>query len=96
MKLTIDQLERCVALVLQRARANGVVEIDTGERDLYWTALGGAWMDFQSEPSLAVGSLDHDLEQLAAVLDEPSRLSDNEFDRVAAAIRFLGLLVSDE
>lgn len=96
MKLTIDQLERCVALVLQRARAQGITEIDTGDRDLYWTALGEEWMNFQSEPELAVGSLDHDLEQLAAVLDEPSRLSGNEFDRVAAAIRFVGLLASGE
>lgn len=96
MKLTIDQLERCVALVLRRAREQGVVEIDTGDRDLYWTALGSAWMDFQSAPDLAVGSLDDDLEQLAAVLDEPSRLSGNEFDRVAAAIRFVGLVVGGE
>lgn len=90
--MTIDELEKCISLLLSLARARGVKEIGTGARDYYWNVLGPEWVEMTKEPKLAVGSLDDDVSELSKLLQEPGRASAVDFDRAAALLR----LISDD
>jgi hypothetical protein len=92
MQLSLDELRECFDLMLARLRASGVDKVDTGNQDLYWSVLPDDWLKFDEQPTPAVGSLDDDLTGLAALLDEPSRLSVCDFDRLASVLKFLVVL----
>lgn len=92
MRLSLNELRKCFDLMLARLQASGVDKVDTDSYDLYWSILADDWLKFDEQPTPVVGSLDDDLTELAALLDEPSRLSICDFDRLAAVLRFFAVL----
>src|SRR5687768_15683262 len=87
--VTIDELERCISILLALARSRGVEKLDTGSLDLYWTVPSPEWIEMQQQPDLGVGSLGDDLTQLEKLLVDPQRASSVDLDRAAAMLRLI-------
>ena len=86
--MTLDELERCVHLMLAYARARGIDKIAFDD-DLYWTVTSPEWLKPYSEPTPAVGSLDDDREELNRLLSDPSRASSVDLERLSHVLRYL-------
>jgi hypothetical protein len=91
--MTVDDLERCIGILLTHARARGVDELTT-THDYYWDAYGPERFVMLSKPQLLVGSIDDDLAELEALLRDPWRATSVDLDRAAAALRLIGDLLS--
>ena len=89
MKLTLAQIEACFALLVDMLRRRGIEELETGQRDFYWSVLSGDWLDFNKEPKVAVGSLDDDFAELRRLLSEDSWPSSVDLDRLSSVLRLL-------
>ncbi|RKH06287.1 hypothetical protein D7V97_22725 [Corallococcus sp. CA053C] len=85
--MTLEQLERTLALLFEHARSRGVVQVDLETRDYYWNVPSPEWVDTTGQPELVVGSLHDDAAELEKMLDAPERASAVDLDRVAAMLR---------
>ncbi len=89
MKLTVNEIEALLRVLIEMVRKRGIVSVETGQRDLYWSVLPGDWTDFQKEPKPAVGSLDDDLKELRRLLSGDSCASPIDLERIAAVLRLM-------
>ena len=91
--MTIDELGRCIRVLLQLAEQRGVRTLDL-EGDLYWTMSSPEWRHVYAEPAPkpAVGSLIDDEAELRKVLLQPDRASAVDLERAAHLL----LLLSDQ
>jgi hypothetical protein len=91
--MTLDELERCLGLLLQYARDWGVTAVESGDRDLYWTVTSADWLKVYEEPRPAVGSLADDEAALMALLRDPSRANSVDLERAAHMLTLLSELL---
>lgn len=87
--MTIVELERCVALLLEMARRRGIDEVVPPNVDGYWTVTSPAWTQVYQTPQPAVGSFSDDEQELQKVLRDPSRGSAVDLERAAHLLRLL-------
>jgi len=87
--MTLDELEKCLSIVLKRARDMGITEIGPHESDGYWTVTSPDWRDVYSDPEPAVGSLSDDESMLSKLIDDPRRASSVDADRISHLLRAL-------
>jgi hypothetical protein len=85
--VTVDELEKCVGLLIDLARSRGVREVDVGEADLYWSVPSPDWVDMAKHPNVVVGDFGDDVAELQKMLQDPGRACSVDFDRVAALLR---------
>ena len=88
-RISLDELEQCLAILIRKAKAEGQEEIETGESDFYWNIETDEWTNFKQEPKTTVGSLDDDIVELKRLIKEPSRASIVDWERLAAVFRLL-------
>ena len=87
--MKIADLERCVAILARLARERGWDEVSPSDSDAYWTVTAPAWTKIYEEPDPAVGSFADDEAQLLRMLDDPTRASAVDLERVAHLLRLL-------
>ena len=87
--MKLDDLERCVIILMNLAKMRGINEVKSSENDAYWTISSPAWTQIYEEPNPSVGSLSDDEEELIKVLGDPTRASAVDLDRVAHLLRRL-------
>lgn len=87
--MTLDELEKCLTIVLNHARERGVIEIGPQGSDGYWTVTSPKWRDVYSDPEPAVGSLADDEATLYKLIEDPCRASSVDFERLAHLLRAL-------
>lgn len=95
MRMSLDEIEACVSMLMQHARSRGVTHVDSASHDFYWTTLSDEWVDLGKVPRVATGSLHDDILELRKLLSEPSRASVVDMDRVASVMRLLSQVLQD-
>ena len=89
MKITVQEIETCFALLMKKVKDHGVTSIETGQYDLYWSVPTDEWLDFQEEPNLVVESLDEDIRNLRRLIFKDSEVSLTDLDRMASILRLI-------
>lgn len=87
--MTMDEIQRCLSLLLEHASRQGLTGIDAGNVDFYWTMTSEDWLVADIEPKPAVGSLHDDIAELKRLLTDPDRASSVDLDRLASILRLL-------
>ena len=89
--MTLEDLGKCIEILIQLARSRGLSEITISDPGSYWTVTAPEWTEMYKDPALAVGSFSDDEQALHRLLLDPTRASSVDFDRAAHLLR----LVSD-
>lgn len=93
--LTNGELLACVKLVLDRAASRGFSSIDDSRYEQYWTVTTPDWVSLDASPEPVVGSLKDDLGELRQLLEDPSRVSIVDIQRLASALLLLSQTIED-
>lgn len=94
MKLTLDEIQECFHALVAMLNSQHLVEIETGNHDLYWLVLGGDWLSFSGEPTPAVGSLDDDFKELKRLASGVTAPTSVDLERLASVLRLLSEKIS--
>ena len=89
MKISLEEVEQCFAILIKMLRSRGVAGIDTSGRDYYWCVLSGDWLEFEDEAKISVGSLEDDLLELQKLTTEDAFPTAVDLERFAAVFRLL-------
>ena len=81
--MKISDLEKCFAILARFARERGIEEVSQPVPDGYWTITAPAWTRIYEEPTPSVGSFSDDEEELKRLLEDPTRASSVDLERVA-------------
>lgn len=87
--MSLDEIEKCFRILMNHVRYSGVTELNLKGNDFYWTITSPEWLTFDVEPTPAVGSLDDDQNELGRLLDNPSRATAVDIDRLAHLMMYL-------
>ena len=91
MKLSLQEIQECLHLVLEHAARQGLPGIDASRVDLYWTLTSGEWLVADTDPKPGVGSLHDDIHELKRLLNEPHHASAVDVDRLANVLHLLSV-----
>lgn len=95
MKMSLNEIETCVSMLIKHAMSRGVSHVDTTKHDLYWNIPSDEWVDLTKDPTISTGSLGDDILELRSLLSDPSRASVCDMDRVASILRLLSQILQD-
>ena len=88
--MTVDELEMCFRLLVEKLKTFGIYELDSGDADYYWDVLEPHWLDVTQAPKLGVGSLLDDISGVRKALEQPEDATVPELARIASLLRVIG------
>lgn len=95
MRMDLDAVEHCFHLLLAHARKTGVTHLNADNVDMYWTISSPeCFLTITPSGELAdaevgIGSLHDDISELHRLLEDPTRASGVDLDRLASVLRLL-------
>ncbi len=92
--MTVAELEVCLRILFDHARSVGLERVELGDLDLYWTISSADSLTIYQEPKPSIGSFVDDESELKKLLDDPSRASAVDLDRVAHLLKLLSHLLA--
>lgn len=86
MQIQLMQLAMLAKQLIENYRERGYEAVSIEDMDMYWVIQPPEWTELQREPTLSVGSLKDDWEELQRVQEGriPAAV---DFDRLAAVLR---------
>jgi hypothetical protein len=87
--MTLAELEMCFEILLCHVAKSGVSEVSAGGDDYYWTIAAPQWRRIYENPEPSVGSFVDDEKELVKLLQDPSRASAVDLERLAHLLRVL-------
>lgn len=91
--ITVSEIEILFNLIIKKLKKDKQHSFRL-TMDEYWLILSDEWTNFETEPSLAVGSLSADLHYLKKSMLENDIHSYSDLDRLSSLLRFISEMLA--